>query len=317
MRVPTYTKQTTRTSKTGATAFSVQANPSALSAGLRGLSTLASAAETYVVNEVKERRKSELTAKENQYKLALQELQVEMSTQDPTLVMEGGVKDGIAVKSYDERARDIRNNLGLEINSSVVRKRFMTSATQEALQERVSVYQDARNREIDANKATELQAAELLFQDAAQGSGNKKRNALLKLFGGVDANGNQVPGIFNSMAERNYLTDVQAFQYTQNFKQRLDRSEVRGRLTAADKSDDPSQAAQIVQDIGDPRNFPNLKQEDRDTHLKQAVDLEQALRKRQIANAEKQEKTDKREQTKRHKRTAAALLSKIQTSDRE
>ena len=312
MRVPTYTKQTTRTSKTGATAFSVQANPNALSAGLRGLSTLASAAETYVVNEVKERRKSELTAKENKYKLALQELQVEMSTQDPTLVMEGGVKDGIAVKSYDERARDIRNNLGLEINSSVVRKRFMSSATQEALQERVSVYQDARNREIDANKATELQAAELLFQDAAQGSGNKKRNALLKLFGGVDANGNQVPGIFNSMAERRYLTDVQAFQYTQNFKQRLDRSEVRGRLTAADKSDDPRQAAQIVQDIGDPRNFPNLKQEDRDTHLKQAVDLEQALRKRQIANAEKQEKSDKRDQTKRHKDNARALLAKIQ-----
>ncbi len=312
MKVPTYTKQTTRTSKTGATAFSVQANPNALSAGLRGLSTLAGAAETYVVNEVKERRKSELTAKENKYKLALQELQVEMSTQDPTLVMEGGVKDGIAVKSYDERARDIRNNLGLEINSSVVRKRFMSSATQEALQERVSVYQDARNREIDANKATELQAAELLFQDAAQGSGNKKRNALLKLFGGVDAGGNQVPGIFNSMAERRYLTDVQAFQYTQNFKQRLDRSEVRGRLTAADKSDDPGQAAQIVQDIGDPRNFPNLKQEDRDTHLKQAVDLEQALRKRQIANAEKQEKDDKRDQTKRHKDNARALLAKIQ-----
>jgi len=312
MRVPTYTKQTARTSKTGATAFSVRADPNALSAGLRGLSTLASAAETYVVNEVKERRKSELTAKENQYKIALQELQVEMSTQDPTLVMEGGIRNGNAVKSYDARAKEIRDGLGLDINSSVVRKRFMSSATQEALQERVSVYQDARNREIDANKATELQAAELLFQDAATGGANKKTNALLKLFGGVDAGGNQVTGIFDNMAERRYLTEVQAFQYTQNFKQRLDRSDVRGRLTAADASDDPGQADQIVQDIGDPRNFTNLKQEDRDTHLKQAVDLAQALRRRQVANAEKREKTDKRDQTKRHKTTARALLAKIQ-----
>ena len=312
MRVPTYTKQTAVTNKTGATAFSVSANPSALSAGLSGLATLAGTVENYMVNELKERRQSELTAKENQYKLMLQDLQVEMSTQDPALVMEGGIKQGVAVKSYDQKAKEMRDSLGLDIKSSVVRKRFLSSAAQEALQERVSVYQDARNREIDANKAINLQAAELAFQDAAQGSGNKRKNALLKLFGGVDAGGNTVIGIFDNMAQRRYLTDVQALTYTQNYKQRLDRSEVRGRLTSADKSNDPSQAAQIIQDIGNPKNFTSLKPEDRDTAMKQAVDLEQALRKRQIASLEKQEKTDKRDQTKRHQDNARALLAKVQ-----
>ena len=172
MRVPTYTKQTGLTNKTGATAFSVRANPGALSAGLSGLATLAGAAETYMVNEVKERRQTELTQKENEYKLKLQELQVEMSQTDPTIVMQGDKKNGIL--SFDERAREIRNNLGLKIDSKIVRKRFNASATQEAFQERISVMQDARNREIDKNKATKLEAAELLFKDVTQGSGNKK-----------------------------------------------------------------------------------------------------------------------------------------------
>ena len=141
MRVPTYTKQTGLTNKTGATAFSVRANPGALSAGLSGLATLAGAAETYMVNEVKERRQTELTQKENEYKLKLQELQVEMSQTDPTIVMQGDKKNGIL--SFDERAREIRNNLGLKIDSKIVRKRFNASATQEALQERISVMQDA------------------------------------------------------------------------------------------------------------------------------------------------------------------------------
>ena len=311
MKVPTYTKQTGLTNKTGAIAFSVRANPSALSAGLSGLATLANAAENYMVNEVKERRQTELTQKENEYKLKLQELQVEMSQTDPTIVMEGDKKNGIL--SYDERAREIRNNLGLEIDSKIVRKRFNTSATQEALAERISVMQDARNREIDKNKATKLEAAELLFKDVTQGSGNKKANALAKLFGGVDAN-TQLPitGIFDEMASRGLITDTQALQYTQKYKQRIDKSDSRNRLIQADKSGDPAQAAQLIQDLGNPANFANMTQEDRDTALKQAVDMEQALRKRQLSQLEKQERLDKKAQKNRHDTTSRTMLSKIQ-----
>ncbi len=311
MRVPTYTKQTGLTNKTGATAFSVRANPGALSAGLSGLATLAGAAETYMVNEVKERRQTELTQKENEYKLKLQELQVEMSQTDPTIVMQGDKKNGIL--SFDERARKIRNNLGLKIDSKIVRKRFNASATQEALQERISVMQDARNREIDKNKATKLESAELLFKDVTQGSGNKKTNALAKLFGGVDVN-TQLPitGIFDEMASRGLITDTQALQYTQKYKQRIDKSDSRNRLIQADKAGDPAQAAQLIQDLGNPANFANMTQEDRDTALKQAVDMEQALRKRQLATLEKQEKKDKKAQTERHDTTTRNMLGAIQ-----
>ena len=311
MRVPTYTKQTGLTNKTGATAFSVRANPGALSAGLSGLATLAGAAETYMVNEVKERRQTELTQKENEYKLKLQELQVEMSQTDPTIVMQGDKKNGIL--SFDERAREIRNNLGLKIDSKIVRKRFNASATQEAFQERISVMQDARNREIDKNKATKLESAELLFKDVTQGSGNKKTNALAKLFGGVDVN-TQLPitGIFDEMASRGLITDTQALQYTQKYKQRIDKSDSRNRLIQADKAGDPAQAAQLIQDLGNPANFANMTQEDRDTALKQAVDMEQALRKRQLAGLEKQERLDKKAQTKRHDTTTRNMLGAIQ-----
>ena len=316
MKVPTYTRQTGLTTKTGATAFSVRANPGALSAGLSGLTTLANAAQDYAVNEVKERRQNELTQKENEYKLKLQELQVEMSQTDPTIVMQGDKKNGIL--SYDERAREIRNNLGLEIDSKIVRKRFNASATQEAFQERISVMQDARNREIDKNKATKLQAAELLFRDVTQGSGNKKTNALAKLFGGSMPTGpsgmdtEQVTGIFDEMASRGLITNTQAVQYTQKYKQRIDKSDSRNRLIQADKSGDPAQAAQLIQDLGNPANFANMTQEDRDTALKQAVDMEQALRKRQLSQLEKQERLDKKAQKNRHDTTSRTMLSKIQ-----
>ena len=64
MKVPTYRQQTARTEKTGATMFSVQANPGALSAGLRATADFVKSAEKiavdYYANEQKIKRKSDL-----------------------------------------------------------------------------------------------------------------------------------------------------------------------------------------------------------------------------------------------------------------
>tara|TARA_R100001463_G_scaffold32675_3_gene73065 strand:+ start:6284 stop:8086 length:1803 start_codon:yes stop_codon:yes gene_type:complete len=314
MRVPTYQRQTATTNKTGAINFSVRANPGALSAGLSAAGNAARALEgaaiDYIKKENKERRLNQLTKAENNYKVEMQNLKFSSLSEDPNTVINGNAAQG--KKSWEDNARASMNKIADALSDKKVRKAFLGSAEQIMIGERSSVFQNARNRQIDISVADELQQAEILVQDAVQGNKHQRDVALLQLFGGQIENGVVVDGLYDQMAKRGLIDYKEAFRRNTSTRQRISKSDFRSRLAAADRSADPAQAATLVADVMDPQKFAFMKPEDRDTGLKQAVDLEQTLRKRQIADAEKQEKTDKRQQIKRHKDSARALLAKIQ-----
>ena len=167
--------------------------------------------------------------------------------------------------------------------------------------ERASVFQSARNRRIDIAVADELQAAELLIKDAVQGNGHQRAVAMIELFGGSqradwpddDDTGAPVMGIFDEMADRGLITREKAFNLKKNTQQRIAKSDFRTRLASADRSGNPAEAAQLVADVMDPKNFSDMKPEDRDTAFTQAVNLEQQLQKRAAAQKRQRQKQAK------------------------
>jgi len=323
MRVPTYNRQTQQTAKTGAINFSVRANPGALSAGMRGLATLGDAvtgaALQYYQTETKERRLNELTKAENAYKVQMQNLKLASLNEDPNTVINGNPSQGKF--SFERQALDDMMKIANLIDDKKVRSSFMQSAEQIMIGERASVFQSARNRQIDIAVADELQAAELLIKDAVQGNGHQRAVAMLELFGGSQQVGspNEPPrtvvGIFDQMADRDLITREKAFNLKKNTQQRIAKSDFRTRLASADRSGNPAEAAQLVADVMDPKNFSDMKPEDRDTAFTQAVNLEQQLQKRAVQLAEKAETTAAREQKNRHSDNARKIIARIITAD--
>ena len=319
MRVPTYSRQTKATAKTGAINFSVRANPGALSQGQSALAGMARSAENAALKwyetETKERRLSELTAAENAFKVQVQNQKIASLDQDPNTILYGNKATGTL--SWEAQALQNMNTLANTIEDSKVRSSFMISAQQMILGERVSVYQNARNKQIDIAKANELQAAELLIKDAVQGNAAQRAAATLELFGGKQQVGapNEPPrtvvGIFDEMADRGLITRTEAFNLTKTTQQRIAKSDFRTRLASADRSGNPDEAAQLVADVMDPKNFPNMKPEDRDTAFTQAVNLEQQLQKRAVQIAEKNETKASREQKNRHSENARDIVARI------
>lgn len=325
MRVPTYNRQTQQTAKTGAINFSVRANPGALSAGLRGLATLGNAitgeALKYYETETKERRLNELTKAENAYKIQIQNLKLASLNEDPNTVINGNPSQGKF--SFERQALDNMNTIANMIDDKKVRSSFIKSAEQIMIGERASVFQSARNRRIDIAVADELQAAELLIKDAVQGNGHQRAVAMIELFGGVnvptgpddDDTGAPVIGIFDQMADRGLITREKAFNLKKNTQQRIAKSDFRTRLASADRSGNPAEAAQLVADVMDPKNFSDMKPEDRDTAFTQAVNLEQQLQKRAVQLAEKAETKASKDQKNRHSDNARKIIARIITAD--
>ena len=323
MRVPTYNRQTQQTAKTGAINFSVRANPGALSAGMRGLATLGDAitgeALKYYETETKERRLNELTKAENAYKVQMQNLKLASLNEDPNTVINGNPSQGKF--SFERQALDDMMKIANLIEDKKVRSSFLQSAEQIMIGERASVFQSARNRRIDIAVADELQAAELLIKDAVQGNGHQRAVAMLELFGGSQQVGspNEPPrtvvGIYDQMADRGLITREEAFKKTKNTRERIAKSDFRSRLASADRSGNPAEAAQLVADVMDPKNFSDMKPEDRDTAFTQAVNLEQQLQKRAVQLAEKAETKASKEQKNRHSDNARKIIARIITAD--
>ena len=314
MRVPTYNRQTARTAQTGARNFSVRANPGALAQGQSALADTARAAETAALQwyetETKERRLNELTEAENQFKIQAQNRKLQSLDQNPQTVIFG--RDSKGTGSWQQTATSDMMRIANDITDKKVRSSFLSSAQQIMLAERASVFQNARVKAIDIAKANELEAAERLISEAVQGNLAQRTIANLKLFGGVAAPGEAATvGIYDQMADRGLINREEAFKLNRSGKQRIAKSDFRSRLAAADRSGDPLQAAQLVADVNDTKNFSNMKPEDRDTAFSQAVDLEQQLQKRSIQLAENQERKDSKNRTDRHSKNAQDIVSRI------
>ena len=204
MRVPTYKQQTAGTEKTGATMFSVQANPGAMSAGLRAVGEMFAQAEgaaiDYYANEQKIRRQSELNDAEFKLKQELQQLQTEQTTRTPDEVLFGIDKNG--TKSFKKLGDAKVDDIFSKIQDKRVARAFRSSARDTLNGFTIDVNQSARNRLIDQNKASELEKANALMDEIVTGNISTSAIATEKLFGDQNKG---IPGHYEQMAADGYI----------------------------------------------------------------------------------------------------------------
>lgn len=307
MKVPVYRAQTARTNKIGGVPFSVQANPGALSADTQALTQLAQTGLNeslrWTEKIVSTRRQSELAATEAKYKSTLADAKIQSLTEDPKSLMFGTD----TTKSFEERMRDEMDQIARGITDSVVRKRFKTRAEDNLLSTRISVFQDARNREIDSALTNYTSLEEGLIKDITSGNNAERAAATLRLFGGFDANGAPVVSIYREMAENGLLKDSDIFKRELRTRQRIAGSEVQNRLSAADRSGDPNETLRLQRDLRNNKNFKYLTPEKRDAFTKQVVNLVQQQQ-RQVLVAQERKERNAEKQVKKNRQVNFANL---------
>jgi len=280
MKVPTYQTQGTITAKVGATQMSVQANPAALTQGAKAFTELAGTVAkeglTWYEQELKAERASKLAAKENELTTYLQNQQVLAKTtaqSDP-------VK---ALKEYTKNTNLMRNKLAGNIDDSIVKKRFLSSATTDILNKRSSVLQTVRNSQIDIGKAHIIQRTSQLERTIATGNSSEVAKAKQELFGIEITPGRFVGGLHASAVSAGYYTNVEGTNLTLRSKGNVDRLTVRQEITSAAISNKPDHALQVLQKVSNPKNYPNLRPEDRNNLIKEANNLVGMLTRREIS----------------------------------
>jgi len=312
MKVPTYTRQTQPTQSTGAIPFGVTASPAALSADTRAATQLGQTVMQeglrWFESELKLKRSTELNKAESLFKQTLAEGKLASLNRDPLEVMEGSKTK----KSFEEEMRDNMLQSANQIDDSVVRRRFMTRANDDLLATKISVFQSARARQVDDAKATSLTLVEQLITDVTSGNTAEANAARIRLFGNK-ATGAE--GIFQTMADGGLIPSTTIANLKLKTTQRIARSEVLNRILDADKSGDPKRAALIRQQLSDPKKFPGLKPEDRNTLYKKSIDLTQQLERQLIAATSKQETTNKKARTERHRVNFSEALGRLIASN--
>jgi hypothetical protein len=252
MKVPTYRQQTAVTEKTGATMFSVQANPGALSAGLRATADFVKSAEKiavdYYANEQKIKRQSELNDAEFELKQELQRLEQEQTTRKPNEVLFDGYHPPTmqATQSFASQGQAEINRILNGITDKRVRRAFQESARDSLNTFTINVNQGARNRLIDQNKANGFRIADELMDDIVMGGPSQSKIANQKLFGDPQ---NGIIGHYEQMALDGYIKDSEAVKLS-----RAAFVSVRERAQKADAAILESNINKRVNIAGDVRN---------------------------------------------------------------
>lgn len=248
MKVPTYRQQTAVTEKTGATMFSVQANPGALSAGLRAAGEFVSAAEKlavdYYANEQKIKRQSELDDAEFKLKQELQQLEQQQTTRSPNDVLYDQPNKG--TQGFASLGQQKINNILSNIDDKRVRRAFQKNARDSLNTFTINVNQGARNRLIDQNKANGFRKADELMDDIVMGNQAQRTIANEKLFGDPSKN---IVGHYEQMAADGYIKDSEAAKLS-----RAAFVSVRDRAQKADAAILESNTNKRVNIAGDVRN---------------------------------------------------------------
>ena len=306
MKVPTYQRQTQRTASTGARNFSVRANPGALSADIRALGGAVGVVENigldFYERQKSEQRDAEVTDNENKFKVFAQELLFGSKNEDPTTVLQGNR----ATPSFEDRLETQIQRQAAEISDTKTRKKFLTVARASALGTVISANQDARNRQIDGNKAIELERADVLINQAFNGNRYQRDTAYSELFGI-----GELPGLYDTMAARGLITQTQAVTYTRTARGRIASGDVQSRILDASESKKPERARQLFEQLSNTKEFPDLKPEDRDRFQRQVLRLEESLSNERVRRLEQQDRLDKNARTDRHRTNASDLHRRI------
>ena len=303
MKVPTYQSQGSVTSKVGAIQMSVQANPSALTAGAAAFTQVAAGAQkeslAWYEQELKAERASKLAAAENELKIILDNEQI--------LAKTAAAKDPAkALQNYNKVVSLSSKRIAGKIDDGIVKKRFLSSATSSISNKRLSVLQTVRNSAIDIGKANIISRASQLESIIATGNPAEVSKARIELFGVEVSPGKFVGGLYNNAARQGYFTNVEATNNNLSSRGNVDRIAVRQKISNAAISGRPADALLVLIELSDPKKYKYLKPGDRDNLIRESNNLVNTLERKRIAE-------DKRINTKNTKAKKTKQQSNFDT----
>ena len=280
MKVPTYQTQGAITDKVGAIQMSVQANPSALTAGAAAFTQVAAGAQkeslAWYEQELKAERASKLAAAENELKIILDNEQI--------LAKTAAAKDPAkALQNYNTVVGRFKKKIAGKLDDGIVKKRFLSSATSSISNKRLSVLQTVRNAAIDIGKANIISRANQLESIIATGNPAEVSKARIELFGVEISPGKFVGGIYNNAAKQGYFTNVEATNKNLSSRGNVDRIAVRQKISNAAISGRPEDALLVLTELSDPKNYKYLTPGDRDNLIRESNNLVNTLERRRIA----------------------------------
>jgi len=290
MKVPTYTAQSDVTNRTGQTPLRVQANVGAATAAISAQGDLFQQAQrtsmTFLEQETKLQRATELAALENNFAARLQEHNLAaMDNQNPTSMM----------TNWNESVKNTLNDLGRDISDPVVRRRFIASASNDILAGRLNIMKQARANRIDQSKATYLKKIDTLKKLAYNGNSVERMKAMRELYGspGVDTGdaafrSPAVVGVFQQMENLGLLSAAGRVELEMSTRVEMESGEIYQDLNAAAVSGNPDHADQIVNNLANPDQYPNIVGSARNTLLNKAITLRDSLTDDTIARKKKE-----------------------------
>ena len=299
MKVPTYTAQSDVTNRTGQTPLRVQANVGAATQAISAQGDLFQQAQrtsmTFLEQETKLQRATELAALENQFAARLQEHSLAaIDDRNPRSMM----------TNWNENVKRTLNDLGRDIDDPVVRRRFIASASNDILAGRLNIMKQARANRIDQSLATHLEKVNTLKKQAYNGNSLERMKALRELYGspGVDTGdaafrSPAVVGVFQQMENLGLISAAKRVELENDTRIEVESGEIYQDLSAAAVSGNPDHADQIVNNLANPDQYPNITGSARNTLINKAITLRDSLTDDELAKKKKQLDYNKAQRT--------------------
>ena len=313
MKVPTYTAQSNVTNRTGQTPLRVQANVGAATAAISAQGDLFQQAQrtsmTFLEQETKLQRATELAALENNFAARLQEHNLAaMNNQNPTSMM----------TNWNESVKNTLNDLGRDISDPVVRRRFIASASNDILAGRLNIMKQARANRIDQSKATYLQKIDTLKKLAYNGNSIERMKAMRELYGspGVDTGdaafrSDPVVGVFQQMENLGLLSAAGRVELEMTTRVEMESGEIYQDLSAAAVSGNADHADAIVDNLANPDQYPNIVGSARNTLINKAIALRDSLTDDTLARKKKELELASKQRVETQKATNADMLLRL------
>ncbi len=313
MKVPTYTAQSDVTNRTGQTPLRVQANVGAATAAISAQGDLFQQAQrtsmTFLEQETKLQRATELAALENNFAARLQEHNLAaMDNQNPTSMM----------TNWNESVKRTLNDLGRDISDPVVRRRFIASASNDILAGRLNIMKQARANRIDQSKATYLQKIDRLKKQVFQGNSLERMRAVRELYGHAgdldtnpDFGSGPITGVFQEMENLGLITAAGRVGLESDTRVEIEGGEIYQDLSAAAVSGNADDADAIVNNLANPDRYPNIVGSARNTLLNKAITLRDSLTDDTLARKKKELELASKQRVETQKATNADMLLRL------
>ena len=305
MRVPTYQSQGKRTTEVSARQLNVRANAGALAAESQAFANLGQTAarvgSTWYEQSLKAERAGQLKNAENQLAEKLRNLEIQALNTNPADVP----------TLYEQQTKAAIATITSGIKDPVVQRRFKGSAATATLNKSVTIFKDARLRGIDQNIASFDTAIDDKINTIATGGRAEAHKARVELFGGQAADGSQVAGIFEEMADAGYIKATDIASRRQTAEQRIDFLGAQSILNGVAIRRSAEDAESFLITLQDPKQFPNIKPEKREQLINRTNTLAVTLRRAANAEATKADAEAARELKKTQDTNFAQLMTQV------